>query len=540
MSLATCVMVQGTASGVGKSVLATALCRVLSEDRYRVAPFKAQNMSLNAAVTEDGGEIGRAQAEQAQAAGVQPTVAMNPILLKPEADTRSQLVVLGKVVGFATADYWRARSELWGVVADALGELRRSCEVVVIEGAGSPAELNLHDVDLANMRVAAEADANVILVGDIERGGVFAQLLGTLDLLPAAERARVRALVVNKFRGDMSLFEDGVRILRERTGLPVYVLPYIEDHAVPSEDGLAPERRPAAEDAPQIAVIAYPHISNNDDLEPLAAAGAWIRYVRRTSDLGRPDLIVLPGSKATMHDLYWLRERGLDDHIQAQARSGIPVIGLCGGFQMLGRELVDDLGIEGAVGSMPGLSLLPVATTFGREKRTALVTVSVQEPGFAAALRGLSFEAYEIHVGQTLRDLDAEPFAVVQANDSPVAELDGAVSANGLVLGTYAHGLFADRAIRNALLTTLAARRGTSFRPSELPRDPYARLSGWLRSSIDVADLLGNCGVTLRSAPRMTPLDARVPDPVGSGNEHHRRGLEPDPSRNRPGERAFE
>jgi adenosylcobyric acid synthase len=497
VTLARCLMVQGTASGVGKSVLATALCRVLYEEGFRVAPFKAQNMSLNAAVTEDGGEIGRAQAGQAQAAGVAPSVRMNPILLKPEADNRSQLVVLGKVTGdYATEGYWRKANPLWPIVSAALDELRREFEIVVIEGAGSPAELNLRRVDLANMRVAAKADASVILVGDIERGGIFAQLLGTLDLLPGPERALVRTLIVNKFRGDESLFDDGVRILRERAGLPVYVLPFIDDLGVPSEDGLAAENPQAAPDGPEIAAIAYPHVSNHDDLEPLAAAGARIRYVRHPADLDRPDLIVLPGSKTTLADLAWLRRRGLAERICLLANRGTPVLGICGGFQMLGRELRDATGTDGSSGAVPGLALLPVHTAFHSQKRTALVQVRVVTPGFLGEVVDLTFDAYEIHVGQAQHEPGVRPFAELVPYGSRRARSDGAVSADGLIVGTYAHGLFADRALRKALLTALARRSGRAFSPRDLPLDPYARASRWLRGSIDVEELLTRLGVT--------------------------------------------
>jgi len=494
-------MVQGTASGVGKSVLATALCRVLHEDGFRVAPFKAQNMSLNAAVTDEGGEIGRAQAVQAHAAGVRPLVAMNPILLKPEADNRSQLVILGKASGgYATQGYWRRGNTLWPIVRAALDQLRREFEIVVIEGAGSPAELNLRRVDIANMRVAAEADASVILVGDIERGGIFAQLLGTLDLLAELERARVRALVVNKFRGDASLFDDGVRILRERTNLPVYVLPFVDDLGVPSEDGLAAENPLASPLGPEIAVIAYPHVSNHDDLEPLAAAGARICYVRQARELDRSDLIVLPGSKTTVADLAWLRHRGLADRIRTLAHGGTPVLGVCGGFQMLGRELRDAAGVDGSVGAVPGLNLLPVHTAFNGHKRTALVQVRVLTGGFLVGADDVAFDAYEIHVGRTRRDAGLRPFAELTAYGSARSRFDGAVSADGLVIGTYAHGLFADQRMRNALLTSLAQRSGRVFVPRDLPHDPYARVSRWLRGSIDVADLLARCGVTHESS----------------------------------------
>ena len=522
MTLARCLMVQGTASGVGKSVLATALCRVLYEEGFRVAPFKAQNMSLNAAVTEEGGEIGRAQAVQAQAASVAPSVRMNPILLKPEADNRSQLVVLGKATGeYATKDYWRKPNPLWPIVSGALDQLRREFEIVVIEGAGSPAELNLRRVDIANMRVATEAEAGVILVGDIERGGIFAQLLGTLDLLPRSERDRVRALVVNKFRGDASLFDDGVRILHERTNLPVFVLPFVDDLGVPSEDALAAENAQPAPDAPEIAAIAYPHVSNHDDLEPLAAAGARVRYVRHPADLDRPDLIVLPGSKTTLADLAWLRRRGIAQRICTLANRGTPVIGICGGFQMLGRELRDATGTDGSSGAVPGLALLPVETTFQRHKRTALVHVRVVTPGFLGGADDLVFDAYEIHVGQTRREPGVRPFAELVTYSSRRSRSDGAVSADGLIVGTYAHGLFADGGLRNALLTALARRSGRAFIPRDPPADPYGRVSRWLRGSIDVPDLLARCGVTrdLSGSPRTGAAAA--------GDEHVGRGTLP-------------
>ena len=494
--LAPCVMVLGTASGVGKSVIATALCRVLRDAGYAVAPFKAQNMSLNAAATGDGGEIGRAQAAQAEAAGIEPRVTMNPVLLKPEADTRSQIVVLGRATGsYAAREYWRGRSRLWPVIRSSLRSLRKEFEVVVIEGAGSPAELNLRRHDLANMRVAREADAAVLLVGEIERGGIFAQLLGTLDLLPADDRRRVRALVVNKFRGDRALFDGGVRILRERSRRPVFVLPYAEDLGVASEDALAPVRAHVPGDAPEIAVVVYPHVANHDDLEPLAAAGARIRYVRRAADLDTPvDLVILPGSKTTIADLEWARGRGIAERVVALARAGTPVLGLCGGFQMLGRVLRDPQAIEGSAGSAPGLGLLPVSTTFTSDKRTVPVRARVRAPGFIDEARDLEFSAYEIHLGVTRRD-GAAPFAdLVRAGTRRVAS-DGAVSADGSVIGTYAHGLFRDAALRDALLLALARRRRSAFRPRPLPEDPYARVADWLRGSIDVDRLLATCGI---------------------------------------------
>jgi adenosylcobyric acid synthase len=305
----------------------------------------------------------------------------------------------------------------------------------------------------------------------------------------------VRALVVNKFRGDASLFDDGVRILRERTNLPVYVLPFVDDLGVPSEDGLAAENADSSPHGPEIAVLAYPHVSNHDDLEPLAAAGARIRYVRHPRDLDRPDLIVLPGSKTTVADLAWLRGRGLADRICSLAQAGTAVLGICGGFQMLGGRLRDAAGVDGSVGAAPGLNLLPVHTAFNSHKSTALVHVRVLTTGFLGDAGDIVFDAYEIHAGRTRRRAGVRPFAELSAYGSQSSRFDGAVSADGLVIGTYAHGLFANERMRNALLISLAKRSGRVFVPRTLPRDPYARVSRWLRGSLDLAELLARCGV---------------------------------------------
>ncbi len=495
-------MVQGTGSNVGKSVIATALCRVLHEEGLRVAPFKAQNMSLNAAVTPDGREIGRAQYAQAEAAAVAPRVEMNPILLKPEGDSRSQLVVLGRATASLPArEYWSRRTELWPVVRDALRTLRREVEVVVIEGAGSPAELNLRRRDLVNGRVARLADAAVLLIGDIERGGVFAQLLGTLALLAPADRARVRGLLVNKFRGDRSLFADGVRILERRSRLPVLgVLPYREHLGVAAEDSLA-LKDGAGEDSTNgdidIAVVRYPRISNFDDFEPLARAGARVRYVTSPARLGVPDLIVLPGSKATIADLEWLRATGLGARLRALVDTGVPVLGICGGFQMLGEELHDPGGVEGQAVRVHGLGFLPVRTTFTREKRTAPVEGHVQPNRIVPGDEPLAIRGYEIHLGETRRG-GCAPFAELVRLPSRERVADGALSADGLVAGTYVHGLFANDALRDALLTSLARRRGIAFSPRGVPADPYAAVSTWFREAVDVPKLLAVCGMKRR------------------------------------------
>lgn len=500
MSLARCVMVQGTASGVGKSVVATALCRVLADEGFRVAPFKGQNMSLNAAVTPDGGEIGRAQAAQADAARVPARVEMNPILLKPEGDARSQIVVLGRAVGSRGArEFWRDRGTLWPTVRASLRTLRSEYDVVVIEGAGSPAEMNLRRGDLANMRVAAAARAAVLLVGDIERGGIFAQLLGTLALLPPADRRRVRGLIVNKFRGDPALFAAGVRYLGRAARVPILgVLPHDRRLDVPEEDSLALDARDqAAAGGPDIAVIRYPHLSNFDDFAPLARSGARVRYVRDVAALGVPDLVVLPGSKTTLADLEWTRESGIGARIRALVDAGVPILGICGGFQMLGTILRDPDGVEGPARVVRGLGLLPVSTTFRSAKRTVLVRGRLANGGTLVPARDLELAGYELHAGDSRAD-GAAPFAtLVRPNGRRVR--DGAVSADGRVIGTYLHGLFENEPLREAMLATLARRRGSAPPAGTAAADRYAHLATWFRTAIDVPQLLGTIGLGHRA-----------------------------------------
>ncbi|MBI3522691.1 MAG: cobyric acid synthase [Chloroflexi bacterium] len=491
MRLARCVMVQGTASDVGKSVIATALCRVLRDEGRDVAPFKAQNMSLNAAVTPDGHEIARAQAAQAEAAGIPAHVDMSPILLKPVGDSRSQLIVRG--CARATVDarrYWTTRGSLWPVVASSLRSLRARHDVVVIEGAGSPAEMNLRRGDLANMRVARHARAPVILVGDIERGGIFAQFVGTLALL-GADRERVRALMVNKFRGDRALFDDGVRWLTRETGLPIAgVLPYSDALAVPAEDSLALSSigRSLRRGAPVVAVVRYPRISNFDDLDALSAAGADVRFVRTAADLDGAALVVLPGSKSTIDDLDWLRASGIAARLPLLVRRGVPVLGLCGGFQMLGTRLADPRGVEGPARTVEGLGLLPVRTTFEKAKRTAVARGTVAT---ASALlpAGTGFSGYEIHTGTTRRS-GCRPFATLRRGDGTRVQ-DGAVSADGGVVGTYAHGLMETAGVAQTVLRAIAP----NFTPDSASVDRYAALAQWFRAAVDVPRLWREVGL---------------------------------------------
>ncbi|MCC6177745.1 MAG: cobyric acid synthase [Chloroflexi bacterium] len=554
-SRAPVLMVQGTASHVGKSTLTAAICRILRQDGLRVAPFKAQNMALNAYVAVEGGEIGRSQALQAQAAGVDASVDMNPILLKPEADARSQVIVAGRPIGsLGAAEYQRLKPSLWPTVADALDRLRAGYDIVVAEGAGSPAEVNLKHADLTNMRVARHAQAAVLLVGDIDRGGVFASLLGTLELLDPEERALVRGLAINKFRGDRSILEPGLAFLEARTGVPVLgVLPFLHGLDLPEEDSLGLSQPCTTHDGPSsvhradldsgssgsvgkrlpgrldVAVIRLPHIANFDEFGPLAAEPAVaLRYVERAPALGVPDLIVLPGTKTTADDLDWLHGSGIAAALLALARRGTPVLGICGGFQMLGRSIHDPAHAESHRSTIEGLGLLPIVTTFAPTKRTVRVrgTLAARHGPFAGAA-GTSIQAYEIHQGRTDLPNDLSPLATIQADppapsdeqigpaqertaSMPTDGHDGVVSADGSIVGTYLHGLLENDAPRHALIDWLLARAPTTGRvaPSldlavrhrhDLDRQLNA-LAAAVRASLDVGPLLAACGIGSESA----------------------------------------
>ncbi|HEY7063920.1 MAG TPA: cobyric acid synthase [Chloroflexota bacterium] len=496
-SPAATLMVQGTASGVGKSTLVAALCRLLRREGLRVAPFKAQNMSNNAAVCADGGEIGRAQAAQAEAAGVAPCVDMNPILLKPEGDARSQVVVRGRVWRRLTArEYQAAKSELLTVVTDSLARLRDGYDVVVIEGAGSPAEINLRQSDLVNMAVAHLADAPVLLAADIDRGGAFAALVGTLELLELADRDRVVGLLINRFRGDPALLNPGLTFLEERTGCPVLgVVPFLHDLGLPAEDsqgldgarGAGRPQPPSEAVGLDVAVVRLPRIANFDDLAPLEAeAGVRVRYVGTPATLGVPDLVVVPGSKSTLADLAWLRAGGLGAALLRLSAAGVPLLGICGGFQMLGTRLADPEGVEGEPGEAAGLGLLDAATVFAPDKATRQVRGQViASQGFFGCLAGLPLDGYEIHVGRSAGS--APPFA--RLSGVP----DGAVSADGLVAGTYLHGLLHNEPVRRGLLGSLARRRGIAPPAGVVPDDPYDRLADAVAAHVDLDRLFALC-----------------------------------------------
>ncbi|HEY7295469.1 MAG TPA: cobyric acid synthase, partial [Dehalococcoidia bacterium] len=437
------LMLQGTASSVGKSLLTAALCRILAREGLRVAPFKAQNMSNNSYVTADGRELGRAQAVQAEAAGIEPLAEMNPILLKPEADHRSQVVVLGRPNGVLRgSDFLSRKQELWPVVVDALARLRAAFDVVLIEGAGSPAEINLRAGDIVNMRVARHAAAPVLLVGDIDRGGVFAHLVGTLELLEPEERSLVQGLVINKFRGTAELLRPGIEWLERRSGLPIAgVVPWLDAVGIADEDAVAIEggRRPAG-GMIDVAVVQFPRIANFDDLDPLAAeAGVCVRFITRPEQFGAPDLVVLPGTKSTIADLLWLRESGLAERVRAHAAAGGATIGICGGYQMLGARVLDPRRVESATGEAEGLGLLPALTVFEPLKATHRVRASVDcDASFFPGRAGAEIGGYEIHMGQSRAGTPA--LRIRSRSGVPCDEPDGAINAAGNVLGTYLHG----------------------------------------------------------------------------------------------------
>ena len=494
MTQAKTVMVQGTGSSVGKSMMVAALCRMLRQDGYRVAPFKAQNMSLNSFVTKEGGEIGRAQAVQAEAAGIEPTVHMNPILLKPESDCRSQVVVRGKPWKTSAArEYWRDTAQLLDVVAESLAHLRQHYDVVVIEGAGSPAEVNLREHEIVNMRVARLAGAPVLLVGDIDRGGVFASLVGTLELLTPEERRHVKGLIINKFRGDPALLMPGVEMVEKRTGKPCLgVVPYIPDLSVAQEDGVYLDDRPekkVAVNSVDVAVICLPYMSNYDDFDPLGREGCSVRYVSTATELGLPDLIILPGTKTTIADLQQLRRSGIADAIVRRHRCGTPIIGICGGYQMLGQRISDPEHVESDEGEVAGLGLLDVYTVFEQEKRTIQVSAVVAgDSGVLAGLQGLGVEGYEIHQGSTIVVSGQPAFRIHRTPDGASDHCDGCLDNTGRVMGTYIHGLFNNEDFTVGLLTGLSGTKGNIARRDtvEWRQREYDRLADTVRSSLNM------------------------------------------------------
>lgn len=453
MGKAKCIMVQGTMSGAGKSLLCAALCRIFKQDGYKVAPFKSQNMALNSYVTRNGMEMGRAQVMQAEAAGIEPDVRMNPVLLKPSSDIGSQVIVLGEVRGQMTAtEYYEYKNSLMPEVMKAYNELAEENDIIVIEGAGSPAEINLRENDIVNMGMAEAAGAPVLLAGDIDRGGVFAQLYGTVKLLTENEQKRIAGLIVNKFRGDIDILAPGLKMVEEKTGIPVLgVIPYIRVD-IDDEDSLAPRLSAKSDVKPlDIAIIRIPRMSNFTDFAPLEAhevIGA--RYVQSAEELHNPDMVIIPGTKSTMDDLLWMRQNGIESAIQKLASSGTPVLGVCGGYQMMGEKLQDPHHIEGDLEEMHGMGLLPTETTFTNLKTRTRFTADVKAKDF----EGAKLDGYEIHMGESI--VKGDPFLTLENGKD-----DGC--ACGTNFGTYLHGLFDTGELTEKLVKYLCDRKGIEY-----------------------------------------------------------------------------
>jgi adenosylcobyric acid synthase len=476
------LMILGTASHVGKSIITAGLGRILSDDGYGVAPFKAQNMSLNSAATPDGGEIGRAQALQAEACRVLPGVEMNPVLLKPSTDSGAQVILLGKIWGQVTAsDYHTRRVEqLFPHVLEAYKSLSANHDLVLLEGAGSPAEINLRKHDIVNLRMAHAADAACALVCDIDRGGAFASLLGTMELLDAEDRTRIRGFIINKFRGDESLLRPGVAMMEQRLGLPcIGVVPFLHDLGLDEEDGVALEDRPCAARrwkqlepgsarALRVGVIALPHMANFTDFDPLAREPSIsLAFVERHAELAAADLVVLPGTKQTLDDLRWLEHCRFADEIRRLSKIGVPILGICGGFQMLGVSIEDPHGIEndGAPVSESGLGLLPIRTVLRKDKTVRRVRGFLRRDFCRADLSTpVPFEGYEIHVGETLYEAEAFPLTDIERQGARELVPDGGVSKSGRVLGTYVHGFFDNDDFRHGFIQ--AARAAVDLAPA--------------------------------------------------------------------------
>jgi len=499
MAVARTLMVQGTASNAGKSLLVTALCRYFRQKGLSVAPFKALNMALNAHVTPDGLEIARAQAVQSEACGIEPCVEMNPLLLKPESNMRSQVILMGKPSGSRSArDLFATGLDVKGVVVDALNTMRSRYDLVILEGAGSPAEINLRARDVANMFSARAADAPVLLAGDIDRGGVFASFVGTLALLEPEDRARVKGFLVNKFRGDVSLLQPGLDWLREETGVPVLgVLPHLGTLQIAEEDSLNVDARTGkrvdTEGKISVAVLRLPRISNHDEFQPFEHEPELsLSFTDDPLVALSADLLIVPGTKSTVSDLGWLRAEGLDHVLRLRARRGLPVLGVCGGCQMLGRSIADPDGVESSEAHTEGLGLLPLHTRFFARKNTQRVRARKRGESwlFAGLAPDLEVPGYFIHAGITSAE-GVPPLEITGAN-GPSFEANGAVSEDGSVIGTMVHGLFEHDGLRHALIDALRTRRGLGAASGRARWDreaEYDRLARMIHDSCDTAAL---------------------------------------------------
>ncbi len=485
------IMVQGTGSSVGKSVITAGLCRLFKQQGFKAVPFKSQNMALNSYVTEEGLEMGRAQVFQAEAAGIEPRVAMNPVLLKPSGDEGSQVIVNGRPRENMTAEkYYNFKPRLKEIIQEAYQKLKAEYDVIVIEGAGSPAEINLQENDIVNMGLARMVDAPVLLAGDIDRGGVFAALYGTVKLLPPRDRQRIKALIINKFRGDKKLLEPGLKEMEEMLGIPFLgVLPYLE-LALDDEDSLSERlsQRSRSAGGLQVKIILLPHISNFTDFNPLEMyEDLNISYIKDPGELAEADLVIIPGSKNTLTDRIFLRERGFDRPLQEYAEAGGVLLGICGGFQMLGEELADPQGVESSLREVPGLNLLPIKTRLAGEKKTLQVEGSwqYQDDELFSGLKDISLTGYEIHMGQTVitENKAVQPLSSRGEESGDVISL---VNQDGNIFGTYWHGLFENKAWTTGFINNL--RRSLNLDTVKSPELDYQELKE--REYDKLADLL--------------------------------------------------
>ena len=492
--MAKVIMIQGTMSNAGKSLVTAGLCRVFKQDGYKVAPFKSQNMALNSFITKEGLEMGRAQVMQAEACGIEPSVNMNPILLKPTNDVGSQVIVNGEVLGNMSArDYYKRKTELIPHIMKAYNNLDKEYDIIVIEGAGSPAEINLKENDIVNMGMAKLVNSPVLLVGDIDRGGVFASIAGTLMLLEEDERKMIKGTIINKFRGDVNILKPGLDMIEEITKTPVLgVVPYMELD-IDDEDSLSERfNNKGTVDLIDIAVIRLPRISNFTDFNTFEyIPGVSLRYVKSVRELKDPDMIILPGTKNTMEDLKWLRESGLEAQILKQAAKGKVIFGICGGYQMLGMELSDPFNVESG-GTMAGIGLLPTKTIFEEEKVRTRVSGNFNEvSGILAELSYVEFEGYEIHMGQTTYDFNEEELTTIDnVNGEDIIKNDGLYKDN--VYGSYIHGIFDKEEVSKAIVESLCIHKGIDYSSistvdiEKYKEEQYDKLAEGIRNSLDM------------------------------------------------------
>ena len=492
--MAKVIMIQGTMSNAGKSLVTAGLCRVFKQDGYKVAPFKSQNMALNSFITKEGLEMGRAQVMQAEACGIEPSVNMNPILLKPTNDVGWQVIVNGEVLGNMSArDYYKKKTELIPHIMEAYNNLAKEYDIIVMEGAGSPAEINLKENDIVNMGMAKLVNSPVLLVGDIDRGGVFASIAGTLMLLDEDERKMIKGTIINKFRGDVNILKPGLDMIEEITKTPVVgVVPYMELD-IDDEDSLSERfNSNGTVDLIDIAVIKLPRISNFTDFNIFEyIPGVSLRYVKSVRELKDPDMIILPGTKNTMEDLKWLRESGLEAQILKQAAKGKVIFGICGGYQMLGMELSDPFNVESG-GNMAGMGLLPTKTVFEKEKVRTRVSGNFNEvSGILAELSYVEFEGYEIHMGETTYDFNEEELTTIDnVNGEDIIKNDGLYKDN--VYGSYIHGIFDKEEVSKAIVESLCIHKGIDYSSistvdiEKYKEEQYDKLAEGIRNSLDM------------------------------------------------------